>query len=158
MPETINDNWLEGFVGQAKEAGLDEEQAAELLKASAQIQLMEKDSAFAAGYNQEMQKQGQGAWKALSTLLSKPAISMPLTAGGLLGGQNIYDWLKRNWRKGPQERMFDARKDEITDPLQFHKLQRGDLEVQQRSVQDALGNKDRGRKSTNYGDYYNPHY
>jgi hypothetical protein len=105
--------WVEGFISEACDMGLSQEQAHALLKTASMLQLS-KDPSFTEGFNAEMKKSAQGAWAGLAQALKgggkalfgsgpRAAIS---TAALMGGGYMANNALRSRWKVSPEQGEF----------------------------------------------------
>jgi len=87
---TVNNDWLDGFAGEAQKQGLDQEGAAALLKAAGTIDML-TDQNFLDGFQGELEKQGG--------LLSSPAIGMLLA----YLASKAYGGFQKRWGRSPEQ-------------------------------------------------------
>ena len=98
--------WIEGFVSEAADLGLDSAQVERLLKQASFLALMGNDD-FAGGFREEMQKQAQTINLApLTKLLWKYAPALALGGLGLYGGQQALNTVQRHWDVPPEMQPF----------------------------------------------------
>lgn len=59
----IDENFVQGFLGEVKKAGASDNEATVLLEQYALLDLLNKDAAFREGFIDHMEKEGQHFWK-----------------------------------------------------------------------------------------------
>jgi hypothetical protein len=99
-----NDNkaWLEGFISECNELGLQKESAAVLLKVASQLSMCD-DEHFVASFKATMEKDAGFANLAGRALQSPAWMAGPTSILGYLGLQQLIDSFRQNWRRSPEE-------------------------------------------------------